>query len=96
MITDRFSLESVPAYLKPHFDQIETHTLPGTLRFPTAQPLVDYFASARAMHMQPEHTDVEWQAILEYVRTEAEAVIRREGRFDVTKLTGAIVGVKRG
>lgn len=96
MITDRFSLENAPVYLRPYFGQIETHTLPGTLRFPTAQPLMDYFASARAMHMHPDHTDAEWQAVLEYVRTETEAVIRREGHFDVTKITGAIVGVKRG
>ena len=75
---------------------METHILPGTLRFPTAQPFVDYFASSRALAMRPGHTEAEWQAVLDFVRGEVEAVIAREGHFDVTKTTGAIVGVKGG
>ena len=93
-LTHRFSLENGAAFLEPHFARIEVHTLPGTLRFPTAQPFVDYFASTRALTMPPDHTDAEWQAVLDFVRAEAEAVIARQGRFDVTKITGAVVGVK--
>ena len=74
---------------------MQTYTLPGTLRFPTAQPFVDYFASARAMTMLPGHNDAEWHAILDFVRAEAEAVIARQGYFDVTKITGAVVGTRR-
>ena len=44
--------------------------------------------------MPPEHTDAEWQAVLDFVQAEAEAVIDRQGRLDVTKVTGAVVGVK--
>jgi len=96
MITDRFSLEDAAAYLRPHLERVETHTLPGTLRFPTAQPFVDYFASSRAMTMHPDHTDAEWQAVLDFVRAEVEAAIARAGHFDVTKITGAVVGTKGG
>jgi SAM-dependent methyltransferase len=96
MITERFSLESAPGHLAPHFGGAETHVLRGTLRFPAAQPLVDYFASARAMTMAPAHTEEEWQAVLAFVRAEAEAVIARHGHFDVTKITGAVVGLKAG
>ena len=95
-LTHRFSLENGAAFLDPHFVRIEVHTLPGTLRFPTAQPFVDYFASTRALTMSPDHTDAEWQAVLDFVRAEAEAVIAHQGRFDVTKITGAVVGVKGG
>jgi ubiquinone/menaquinone biosynthesis C-methylase UbiE len=94
MVNNRFSLENGGAFLEPHFDRVEAHTLRGILRFPTAEPLVEYFASSRAMTMRPDHSDAEWQAIVEFVRTETEAVLARRGRFDVTKITGALVGVK--
>jgi len=93
-LTHRFSLENGAAFLEPHFARIEVHTLPGTLRFPTAQPFVDYFASTRALSMPPGHTEAEWQAVLDFVRAEAEAVVARQGHFEVTKITGAVVGVK--
>jgi ubiquinone/menaquinone biosynthesis C-methylase UbiE len=90
----RFSLENAVNFLEPHFDQIQVHTLSGTLRFPTAQPFLDYFASGRALIMRPGHTDAQWEQVYEFVRTEVEAIIIREGRFDVTKISGAVVGVK--
>ena len=93
-LTHRFSLENGTAFLEPYFARIEVHTLPGMLRFPTAQPFVDYFASTRALTMPPGHTDAEWQAVLDFVRAETEEVVAREGCFEVTKVTGAVVGVK--
>ena len=95
MITRAFALENGPAFLEPYFAQVEVHTLPGILRFPTAQPFVDYFASSRALTMPPGHTDAEWRAVLDFVRAEADQVVAQQGHFDVTKITGAIVGVKR-
>jgi SAM-dependent methyltransferase len=93
-LTHRFSLENGAAFLEPHFARIEVYTLPGMLRFPTAQPFVDYFASTRALSVPPDHTDAEWQAVIDFVRAEAEAIIARQGRLDVTKVTGAVVGIK--
>jgi SAM-dependent methyltransferase len=95
-ITNRFSLEDGPAFLASHFDRFEPHTLRGTLRFPTAQPFIDYVASAQADTMRPGHTDAEWQAILDLIRAEAEAHIARHGHLDVTKIAGALVAVKKG
>ena len=92
--TGRFTLENGATFLQPHFSQVEVHTLPGTLRFPAAQPYMDYFASARALMMLPGHTDAEWQAVLAYVQAEVEAVITAQGHFDVTKMAGALVGFK--
>jgi len=93
-VTNRFSLEDAPALLAPYFEGVETHTLPGLLRFPTAQPFVDYFASARALLMRPDHSEAEWEEVLAFVQGETKAIIAREGHFDVRKLTGAVVGVK--
>jgi len=93
-LTHRFSLENGAAFLEPYFARIEVHTLPGMLRFPTAEPFVDYFASTRALSMPPGHTEAEWQAVLDFVRAEAEAFVARQGHFEVTKITGAVVGVK--
>jgi SAM-dependent methyltransferase len=90
----RFCLENGPAFLEPHFARVEVHNLPGMLRFPAAQPFVDYFASARALSMPPDHTEAQWQAVLDFVRAEAEAIIAQHGCFDVTKITGAVIGVK--
>ncbi len=92
----RFSLENAPDYLSPHFAQIETHTLPGILRFPRAQPLVDYFASSRSLTMRPGHTAAQWKAVLEFFRGRIESVIALNACFDVNKVTGAVMGVKRG
>jgi SAM-dependent methyltransferase len=96
MITDRFGLEDAAAYLQPHLERVKTCTMPGVLRFPRAQPFVDYFASSRAMVMRPDHTDVEWQAVLDFVQAEVETAIDRQGYFDVTKISGAVVGIKGG
>jgi hypothetical protein len=94
-ITDRFSLENAPALLKNHFDRVEVHLLHGTFRFPSAQPFVDYFASSRAMTMRPGHSQEEWLAIVDFMRAGAQAAIDHQGHFDVTKITGAITGLKR-
>jgi SAM-dependent methyltransferase len=96
MVTERFCLENAPGYLEPHFDHVETHILPGTLRFPEAQPFVDYFASTRALTVDSGHSEAEWQAILRFVWTEAEAIIAEQGHLDVSKITGAVAGVKGG
>jgi SAM-dependent methyltransferase len=93
-IVSRFSLENGVGFLRPHFQHVEVRTLPGLLRFPTAQPLMDYFASHASLDMGPDHTPQEWQAVLDFVRSEVEAVIRKQGHFDITKITGAIVGIK--
>lgn len=93
-VSDRFSLEGAPASLKPHFGCVETHTLLGILRFPSAQPFVDYADSARTLTMRPGHTGAEWQAALDLIRAEAEAHIAQHGHLDVTKIAGALVAVK--
>jgi SAM-dependent methyltransferase len=93
-VNERFSLENGAGYIQASFDRVEVHTLPGTLRFPSAEPFVDYFDSTRALTMQPDHTDAEWQAVVDFVRAEAEAIVARKGHLDVIKLTGAIVAVK--
>jgi SAM-dependent methyltransferase len=90
----RFTLENGATFLRPHFSQVAVHTLPGALRFPTAQPYLDYFANARALMMLPEHSEAEWQAALAYVQVEVETVIAAQGHFDVTKITGALAGFK--
>lgn len=95
-ITLRFSLENAPAFLETHFDGVETHILSGTLRFPSVQPILDYFASHRSMSMRDGHTDGDWEAVMDYVRAETEAAITRAGHFEVAKVTGALVGVKGG
>jgi ubiquinone/menaquinone biosynthesis C-methylase UbiE len=94
-ITDRFSLENASAFLEPDFDALKAHILRGTLRFPSAQPLLEYLASHRSMIMRDDHTHREWEAVLEFVRIEAESVITCAGHFDVSKITGALVGVRR-
>ena len=96
MITHRFSLENGAAFLEPYFGEIEVNILPGILRFPTAQPFVDYFASTRALSMHPRHTEAQWQAVLDFVQAEAEAIVAQQGYMDMTKTTGAVVGVKGG
>jgi SAM-dependent methyltransferase len=96
MVTEHFCLENAPAFLGPHFDRVETHILPGTLRFPDAQPFVDYFASGRALTLDSGHSEAVWQAILRFVRAEAEAIVAEQGHLDVSKITGAVVGVKGG
>ncbi len=63
------------------FDRVEVHALPGTLRFPTAQPFMDYFASSRALIMDPDHTEAEWQAILELCTGRGRSNHRPRGAF---------------
>ena len=95
-ITNRFSLENAPAFLESHFESPQTYILRGTLRFPSAQPFVDYFVSHRSMSMRAGHTEREWQAVLAYIQSEVKSAIAREGHFDVSKITGALVGIKGG
>jgi SAM-dependent methyltransferase len=93
-LNERFSLENGDAYVQACFDRVAVHTLPGTLRFPSAEPFVDYFASTRTLIMNPGHTDAEWQAVVDFVGAEAESIVVSEGCLDVTKVTGAILGIK--
>lgn len=93
---ERFALEDAPGFLAPHLTGIETHELRGTLRFPAAQPFVAYYASTRAEMVAPGHDEAEWQAALEWLTAEVEAHIARHGCLDVTKVGGAVTGVKRG
>jgi hypothetical protein len=57
---------------------------------------VDYFASTRDLTMRAGHTEAQWQAVLDFVYGAADAVISRQAKFDVTKITGATVGIKGG
>lgn len=94
--SSRFNSENAPQFLEPHFRQIEQHTLTGTLRFPSAQPFVAYFASGRDLIMHPDHSEMEWQAVLDFVQARAEEIIAGQGCLDITKITGAITGRKGG
>ena len=47
------------------------------------------------MIMRDDHTHSEWEAVLDFVRIEAESVIACAGHFDISKITGALVGVRR-
>jgi SAM-dependent methyltransferase len=96
MSTERFCLENGPEFLRPFFETVSSTALTGTLRFAVAQPLFDYFASSRSLTMHPGHSEAEWQAVLGFVRAEIQAAIDKHGCFDVTKVTGAIVGRKEG
>ncbi len=92
---ERFSLENAPGFLACHLDGVETYVLRGTLRFPEAQPFLDYYASARAEMAVPGHSDAEWQAALHWLAAQVQAHIDRHGHLDVTKIAGAVAGVKR-
>jgi SAM-dependent methyltransferase len=96
MSTERLCLENGPELLRSCFEMVSSTALTGTLRFTAAQPLVDYFASSRSLTMHPGHSEADWQAVLDFVRAEIQATIDRHGCFDVTKVTGTIVGRKEG
>lgn len=93
---ERFTLENGPELLAAHLGQVETHVLRGTLCFPEARPFVEYVASSRLSITQPAHTEAEWQAALDWLTAEVQAHIARHGHFDVTKITGAVMGTKEG
>jgi hypothetical protein len=46
--------------------------------------------------MHPDHTEMEWQAVLDFVQARAEEIIAGQGCLDITKITGAITGRKGG
>jgi hypothetical protein len=46
------------------------------------------------MIMTPEHTEAQWASVVDFVRSEVENVIKLKGKFDLSKIAGALVGTK--
>jgi SAM-dependent methyltransferase len=87
-----FPLEAAPSELGRRFD-VELHPFGGTLRVPTAAPVVAYIGSMRSFVGLDD--DAEWHGLLDEVGVRTQAVIDAEGCFTVTGSTGVLVCTPR-
>ena len=79
-----FTMEGGEPVLRTAFDSIERHEFTGALDVTDAQAVVDYVGSVREVYGLDD-------AGLEAVRHEVQAVIDRDGAFEITNTSGAFV-----
>jgi ubiquinone/menaquinone biosynthesis C-methylase UbiE len=85
----RFSVESAPAELGEHFDDVELHALNSQLLITEVEPVVAYVASMKRFVANPDlaHTD----AVLASVAAQVRATIERDGVLRARTLVGCFV-----
>ena len=79
-----YTMEEGEPVLRTAFDHVERHDFAGALDVPDAQAVVDYVASVREVFELDD-------AGLEAFGREVQAVIDRDGVFEITTASGAFV-----
>jgi SAM-dependent methyltransferase len=89
--SDRFSLENGAALLRSAFAQVERRDCAGELIIPSAEPIVGYIASTRALGEPTLPAGVTWDLLMAQIERMANTVIAEQGAFRVTTHTGAFI-----
>jgi ubiquinone/menaquinone biosynthesis C-methylase UbiE len=85
----RFSVESAPAELREHFDDVEFYALASRLRITEVEPVVAYVRSMKRFVANPEleHS----AAVLASVEEQTRATIERDGVLPASTVVGCFV-----
>ena len=90
-LTNRFSLESAPAFLEAAFSDVVLHTERPAMLVPEADPVIDEIDGLRAVaeaHLAP---DLTWEEMLGRAAALVEGVITRRGVFRISEHKGVFV-----
>jgi ubiquinone/menaquinone biosynthesis C-methylase UbiE len=91
-----FHLEDAPMRVARYFFAVARHDLPSTFIFPSAQPLIDYVNSTRALREPTLPRSITWQDFMNVFADQAQRIVNHFGEIVISKLAGAIVASDMG
>jgi SAM-dependent methyltransferase len=91
-----FSLEDGAMYAARHFFAVARYDLPGAFVFPTAQPVIDYVNSARAIREPRLPRGILWEDFISVLNDQVQRMISHFGELVISKLSGVIVASEMG
>ncbi len=90
-IQRRFSLDNGPAQLAPCFASVTAHKFEAALVFPTAEPVLAYVNSMRAVVRHELPPGKSWDDLLAALRGVVEVELAAQGEFRVSKPAGVLI-----
>lgn len=91
-----FSLEEGAMYAARYFFAVARYDLPGAFVFPTAQPVIDYMNSARAIREPRLPRGIIWEDFISVLNDQVRRMINHFGELVISKLSGVIVASEMG
>lgn len=91
-----FHLEDAPRRVARYFFAVARHDLPSEFIFPSAQPLIDYVNSTRALREPTLPHSITWQDFMNVFADMVQRIINQHGEIVISKLAGAIVASDMG
>lgn len=92
----RISLDAGRPLLEKYFDLVEKRIYPDTLVFESSAPFMEFYTVGHnyccaASVAADDLTPAMFSALYSEVEAQVAAIIEREGRFEVTKVTGSFI-----
>lgn len=94
--SDLFTLETGTRVLARYFYAVARYDLPSSLIFPTAEPVLAYLESSRAVREPQLPKGVYWNDVMVIVREQINRLLEHFGELVISKLIGVLVATDRG
>jgi SAM-dependent methyltransferase len=94
--TPHFALEDAPRLAAQHFFAVARHDLPSVFIFPSAQPLIEYVNSTRALREPTLPRSLKWEDFINVLADQIERIISVYGEIVINKLSGVIIATDGG
>ncbi|MBI5669612.1 MAG: class I SAM-dependent methyltransferase [Chloroflexi bacterium] len=94
--SDLFTLETGTRVLSRYFYAVARYDLPSSLIFPTAEPVLAYLESGRAVREPQLPKGVYWNDVMVIVREQINRLLEHFGELVISKLIGVLIATDRG
>jgi SAM-dependent methyltransferase len=94
--SDLFTLETGTRVLSRHFYALARYDLPSALVFPSAEPVLAYLESTRAVREPQLPKGVYWNDVMVIVREQVNRLVEHFGELTISKLNGVLIATDRG
>jgi SAM-dependent methyltransferase len=94
--SDSFTLEAGTRQLSRYFAGIVRYDLPGTLVFPSVEPVLAYLESTRSVREPQLPQGVAWDDVMMIVREQINRLLDHFGELVINKLAGLLVATDQG
>ena len=91
-----FALENGTRILSRYFYAVVRHDLPGTLVFPSVEPVMAYLESTRSLREPQLPESIQWDELMLVMREQVTRVVDHFGEMVVDKVTGVLLASNHG
>lgn len=91
-----FHLEDGTIKLARHFFAVARYDLPGAFIFPSAEPVLDYISSTRALREPQLPRRIAWDDFMQIMTDQVKRLINHFGELIVNKLSGVLIATEDG